>query len=64
MEYAKRALLALCSAAFAAVVVICSYLTVVYPSYVVLWILVVPVSVIASLGMLRLAIRWKDRAEL
>jgi hypothetical protein len=47
-------------------VVICSYLTVVYPNliYVALWIIVVPVSLIAPLGMLRIVIRWKDRAEL
>lgn len=56
----------LCSAAFAALVVICSYLTVVYPNliYVALWIIVVPGSLIASLGVFRIVIRWKDRAEL
>jgi hypothetical protein len=66
MHRAKRAMLALGGAAFAAPVVICSYLAASYPNiiYLLLWVVIVPPSLIASLGMLRIAIRWEDRAKL
>jgi hypothetical protein len=64
MEKVKRALLVLCSAAFAAVLATSSYLAVAYPFYFLWCVVVVPFCLIASLGMLRIAIRWKDRAKL
>jgi hypothetical protein len=66
MDSVKRTLLALGATAFAVLVAACTYLAGAYPNiiYLLLWVVVVPPSLIASLGMFRIAIRWKDRAKL